>query len=277
VDISLQDKIAIVTGGARGIGRAIAEIYLEHGARVMIGDVLPIDRDHPLRAYGDKVAIAKCDVSQDEDVRRLVETTRSTFGRIDILVNNAASPGPTEGIAEIDPLAFASTVQTILGGAYSGARHVTPIMRAQNAGVIINIGSTSALRAASALHAYGAAKAAVSMMTQNLALELAPHGVRVNCICPGGVATALYGLAAGLDAKEAEARIDVVARNFATALPLGRAGAPRDVAYAALFLASDMSAFITGQVIAVDGGMSVGRPLPPGMSPHQFFRRMVGL
>lgn len=273
----LDGRVAIVTGAARGIGHAIAEVFLQEGAKVVAGDILALGADDPLMKFGEVLDAQICDVRKDEDVRRLVEAAVGSFGRVDILVNNAAAPGPTDGIAELDPAAFSETVNLVLGSVYYGMRHVAPVMVKQRSGSIINIASTAAIRAASALHPYGAAKAGVAMMTQNAAMELGGSSVRVNCLCPGGIATALYGIAAGLSAEEAEARLDTIAKNLAGAQPLGRAGQPREVANAALFLASDLSSYITGQIIAVDGGMTVGRPMPPGVTPRQFFGRVAGV
>ncbi len=271
-------RTVVVTGAAHGIGRGIAELFLSHGANVVGGDELAIGRDDTLNSAGERFASVVCDASDDEAMRGLVATARARFGRIDCLVNNAASSGSMDGIAEMTPEAFDRTVAVVLRSTFLGMHHAVPVMRAQGGGgAIINIGSTSALRAAAVLQPYGAAKAGVAMLTQNAAVELGPEGIRVNCVCPGGIATAMYGLAAGLDRAEAEARRATIAANLAPLQLLGRAGTPRDVANAVLWLASDLAAYVTGQVIAVDGGMSVGRPMTPGVTAQQFFRRIAGV
>ena len=270
----LAGRTAIITGASRGIGRGIAELFLAEGANVVGGDIEVIP---PIAGAGNRFHTEYCDVTRDEHVAALVAEAVERHGRVDCLVSNAANPGPIEGIADIDPDAFDATVSVVLRSVYLGLRHVTPVMREQGGGSIIHIGSTSALTASSVLQPYGAAKAGVAMLTRTAAVELAIDAIRVNCICPGGIATALYGLSAGLSVQAAEMRCDVVAKNLADILPLGRAGTPHDVAQAALWLAGDRSSFVTGQVIAVDGGLSVGRPMPPGVTPAQFFKRIAGI
>jgi NAD(P)-dependent dehydrogenase (short-subunit alcohol dehydrogenase family) len=273
----LENQVAIVTGAARGIGRAIAGLFLEEGARLVVGDIKAFPADDPLRAHGDRFIALPCDVARDEEVKALVDTAMGQFGRVDVLVNNAAYPGPLASIMDIAPEEFDHAVAVVLRSVFSGIRHAAPVMIAQGSGSIINIGSTAGLRASSVLHPYGAAKAGVQMLTQSAAVELGGRGVRVNCICPGGISTALYGITAGLDPDAAEAVRDTVARNLAGLQPLNRAGAPEEVATTALWLASDMSSYVTGQVIAVDGGLTVARPMPPGVQPIDIFRKMAGL
>lgn len=263
----LLARTAIVTGAARGIGRAIAELFLRHGANVVAADC------DPITGYGadEHFLAVTCDIAREVEVAALVQTAVDRFGGVDCLVNNAARPGSIEGLGELSPARFEQTVQTVLLGTFHGIHHAAPVLRAGGGGSIINIGSTSGLVAAAVMQDYGAAKAGVHMLTRSAAMELASAGIRVNCICPGGIATAFYGLAAGLDADEAETRRDAVAAKLGPLQPLGRAGTPADVANTALWLASDLAAYVTGQIIAVDGGMSVGRPMPPGVSPQAFF------
>ncbi|MFD2498504.1 SDR family NAD(P)-dependent oxidoreductase [Rhizorhabdus histidinilytica] len=147
--------------------------------------------------------------------------------------------GAIDGVATLAPERFDETVSTVLRSVYLGMHFALPGLRRSAGGSIVNLGSTSALVAAPVLQAYGAAKAAVAMLTRNAALELAPLGIRVNCLCPGGIATAMYGIAAGLDPEAAEAARDEIAANLAALQPLGRAGRPEEVASAALFLASE--------------------------------------
>ncbi|WCT74489.1 SDR family oxidoreductase [Sphingomonas naphthae] len=271
----LKGQTAIVTGAARGIGRGIATLFLAQGACVVTAD---IDAIADFDGADGRVLKVAADVSRDGDVAATVRAAVDHFGGLDCIVNNAARPGPIEGIADLAAEAFEATIALVLGSVYSGIRHAVPVMRAQGrGGSIVNIGSTSALVASSVLQPYGAAKAGVSMLTRSTAVELAADRIRVNCLCPGGIATALYGLSAGLDPEAAASRIDVVAGNLAAQLPLGRAGTPEDVAHAALFLASSLSTFVTGQIIAVDGGMTAGRPMPPGVTPDRFFGRVAGI
>lgn len=267
----LDGRVAVVTGAARGIGRAIAALFLEQGATVVAGDVAPIGIDHP------RCTAIACDVRREEEMAALFDRAIGDHGRIDCLVNNAASPGAIDGIATLAARQFDETVATVLRSTFLGMHLALPGLRRSDAGSIVNIGSTSALVAAPVLQAYGAAKAGVAMLTRNAALELGPLGIRVNCLCPGGIATAMYGIAAGLEPDAAEAARDRVAANLGPLQPLGRAGRPEEVAQAALFLAGPWSSYVTGQVIAVDGGMSVGRAMPADTAPTDFFRRVAGI
>jgi NAD(P)-dependent dehydrogenase (short-subunit alcohol dehydrogenase family) len=273
----LQGQTAIVTGAARGIGHAIAALFLEQGANVVVGDIKTIPDDDPLRAYGERFVAMLCDVSKDAEVGALVKAAMDRFGRVDVLVNNGAYPGPLASIVDISPEEFDHTVGVVLGGVFSGIRHVAPIMKAQKSGSIINIGSTSGVRASAVLHPYGAAKAAVQMLTQSTAVELGRDGIRVNCLVPGGIATALYGITAGLDPDAAELVRGTVTKNLAGMQPLERAGQPEEVASTALWLATSGSSYVTGQVIVVDGGLTVARPMPPGVQPIDIFKKVAGI
>lgn len=268
---ALDGRVAVVTGVSRGIGRAIARLFLEQGATVIGGDLAPIALEHP------SFTALACDVRREEDIAALMARAMDDHERIDCLVNNAAAPGPIDGVQSLTSGQFDETVSTVLRSTFLGMHFALPGLRRSTHGAIVNIGSTSSLVAAPVLQAYGAAKAGVAMLTRNAALELAPMGVRVNCLCPGGIATAMYGIAAGLDPESAEAARDSIAANLGAMQPLGRAGTPEEVAQAALFLAGDGASYITGQVIAVDGGMSVGRAMPAGTEPRDFFRRVAGL
>lgn len=244
----LENKIAIVTGGGSGIGKAIASAFVREGARVVIAgrDGQKLERA-ALEIRGGCLAVA-ADVSRREDVQKLVAATIANFKRIDILVNNAALllPGTAESLSEED---FDQTFAVNVRGLWLLSRAVLPQMRAANSGggSIINIGSVLSSVGARNRVAYAASKGAVLAMTRAMALDHAAENIRVNCICPGIVETEMV----------ARFSMDENARRQRLAMhPAGRFGQPHDVAGLAVFLASDEAAWITGTAQTVDGGYS---------------------
>jgi NAD(P)-dependent dehydrogenase (short-subunit alcohol dehydrogenase family) len=248
----LSGKVAIVTGSSRGIGKAIATRMAEHGAQVVISSRKPgpceevaaaINEDHAGRA----IAIP-ANISSKEDLQRLVDETRKAFGKIDILVCNAASNpyfGPMSGISDE---AFHKILGNNIVSNHWLIHMVAPEMKARRDGAIIIISSVGGLRGSSMLGAYGISKAADFQLARNLAQELSPDNIRVNCIAPGLVKTdfarALW------DTPEAE-------RRSSSTTPLRRLGEPDDIAGAAVFLASRAGAWMTGQKVVVDGGATI--------------------
>jgi len=245
----LTGKTAIVTGSTKGIGKAIAERLAEHGAKVVISSrkadacnavAAAINAKHP----GAAIAVP-ANISSKDDLETLVEETRKAFGQIDILVCNAASNpyyGPMSGISDE---AFSKILGNNIVSNHWLIHMVAPEMKARKDGAIIVVSSIGGLRGSGVLGAYAISKAADMQLARNLAQELSPDNIRVNCIAPGLVKTdfarALW------DTKEAENRA-----SFAT--PLRRLGEPDDIAGAAVFLASRAGAWMTGQTIVVDGG-----------------------
>ncbi|HEY5107607.1 MAG TPA: SDR family oxidoreductase [Caulobacteraceae bacterium] len=245
----LSGKVAVITGSSRGIGKAIAQRMAQHGAKVVISsrkagpcEVLAgeINAKHP----GAAIAVP-ANISSKDDLQRLVDETRSAFGRIDILVCNAASNpyyGPMSGLSDE---AFRKILDNNIVSNHWLIHMVAPEMSERKDGAIIIVSSIGGLRGSGALGAYAISKAADMQLARNLAQELSPSNIRVNCIAPGLVKTdfarALW------DTPEAERR-----SSFAT--PLRRLGEPDDIAGAAIFLASRAGAWLTGQTIVVDGG-----------------------
>jgi NAD(P)-dependent dehydrogenase (short-subunit alcohol dehydrogenase family) len=248
----LTGKVAVITGSSKGIGRAIAERLAEHGAKVTISSRKGAACDDVAAAINAKqpgAAIAvPANISSKEDLQRLVDATRQAFGRIDILVCNAATNpyyGPMSGISDE---AFRKILDNNIISNHWLIQMVAPEMRSRRDGAIIIISSTGGLRGNTVIGAYNISKAADMQLARNLAHELSPDNVRVNCIAPGLVKTdfarALW------DTPEAEKR------NSAGA-PLRRLGEPDDIAGAAVLLASRAGAWITGQAIVVDGGATI--------------------
>lgn len=247
----LRDKVAIVTGAAAGFGAGIARLFAREGARLVL-----VDRDEAGVArlaaeIGPHAVAVTADVSRGEDMAAAVAAATSTFGALDIVVNNAGivnSPTPAGEVEEalFDRL-FAVNVKSI----YWMACHAVPVMRAQGrGGAIVNIGSTGGIRPRPGLAWYNATKGAVHVATLTLAQELGPDRIRVNAVCPVLGATGMMTQFLGDEGQE-----EKLARAIA-GIPLGRVSTPEDIANACLWLAEDATSFVTGILVPVDGGRS---------------------
>jgi len=255
----LEGKVAVITGGASGIGEATVRRFAAEGARVVIADV-NAERGQKLAAeLGDRGAYARTDVRDEAQVRAAVQAALAAWGRLDCIFNNAGASGVTGGIEAIDAAGFDDTMALLVRGVLFGMKHAAPVMRRQGSGSIISTASVAGLQGGWGPHVYSAAKAAVVQLTRSIAMELAASGVRVNCICPGAIATPIFGTSLGLSPEAAERGATLVEDLLATVHPLGRAGRPEDIAGAALWLASDESSLVTGQALVVDGGITAGR------------------
>jgi NAD(P)-dependent dehydrogenase (short-subunit alcohol dehydrogenase family) len=248
---SLAGKVALVTGSSRGIGRAIAELMASAGARVVISSRKPEACDRVaegIRAAGGEALARPCNVSRDDEVEALVAGVEAHWGRIDVLVLNAAVNPYMGPLLEIDAAAWRKTLDTNVGGVLQFCRRVVPGMARRRDGAVIIVSSIAGLKGSAALGAYAVSKAADMQLARNLAVEWGHANVRVNCIAPGLVRTDM-----------ARALWDDPER-LATALrgyPIGRIGEPGDIAGAALYLASPAGAFVTGQTLVVDGGSTI--------------------
>jgi NAD(P)-dependent dehydrogenase (short-subunit alcohol dehydrogenase family) len=242
----LTGKVAIITGGGSGIGKAIAQAFVREGAKVVIAGRDTKKLDRAAAEIGADCLAVSADVSNGANVQKLVSATLDRFKQINVLVNNAAVllPGTAESISEED---FDQTFNINVRGLWLLSRAVLPHMRATGGGSIINIGSVLSLLGARNRVAYSASKGAVMAMTKAMALDHAAENIRVNCIAPGIVATEMVE----------KFNTDEAARRQREAMhPMGRFGQPEEVASAAVFLASDESGWTTGSVITVDGGYS---------------------
>jgi meso-butanediol dehydrogenase/(S,S)-butanediol dehydrogenase/diacetyl reductase len=242
----LGGKVAIITGGGSGIGKAIAQAFAREGAMVVIAGRDSKKLEQAAAEIGEECLAVSADVSKTSDVQRLVDTALGKFHRINVLVNNAAVllPGTAESLSEED---FDQTFNINVRGLWLLSRAVLPQMRAAGGGSIINIASVLSLLGARNRVAYSASKGAVMAMTKAMALDHAAENIRVNCICPGIVATEMVARFS-LDENALRQRVAMH--------PMGRFGQPEDVASAAVFLASDESGWTTGSVLTVDGGYS---------------------
>ncbi|MCS6996113.1 MAG: glucose 1-dehydrogenase [Casimicrobiaceae bacterium] len=247
----LNGKVAIVTGGAQGFGRGIAERFAAEGARVMIAD-LKAEAAEALARTLPAARACPCDVSRDSDWARLVAATLEAFGGLDIVVNNAGTSHRNRPMLEVDEAEFDRIYAVNVKSIYLSAKHCVPVFRAQGrGGVFVQIASTAGVRPRPGLTWYNGTKGAVIVTSRSMAVELAPERIRVNCINPVmGETGLLETFMGGEDTPERRAK-------FIATIPLGRLSTPRDVANAALFLASDEAEFITGACLEVDGGRCV--------------------
>jgi len=255
---ALDGKVAVITGSTSGIGARTAELFVEEGAKVVIAGRRQAEGESLAKQLGSRAVFVRTDVTREADVKALIEQALAKLGRVDCLFNNAGNPGRIAGIAEIDMEHFDRVIATHLRGVVLGMKFVAPAMIRQGSGSIINAGSIAGLRSGYSAHSYSAAKAAVIHVTRCVAAELGERGIRVNSISPGIIVTGIFGKAGGLPDDVAERTAEGLKERFATVQPIPRAGLPDDVARAALYLASDASSFVTGQDIAVDGGIVIG-------------------
>jgi len=244
----LQDKVAIVTGASRGIGRAIAEAFVREGARVVICGRKQEVLDKVAKEIGAAVRPIACHVGRPEQIQNLVDSATREFGRIDILVNNAATNIAQEPCLDVDDAKFDKMVEVNLKSAFRLIRQVAPGMCIRGSGSIINIASISGLRPQYYGLLYSMTKAALIMMTQSYALELGPKGVRVNAIAPGLVQTAL---------SEYYWKDEKQLANVISKQPIQHIGQPAEISELAVLLASDGGSYITGQTLVADGGATL--------------------
>ena len=244
----LNGKVAIITGGSRGIGKAIAAVFSREGAKAVICGRKQETVDSVARELGGGVVPMACHVGKPEDLSRLVETVTQKLGHIDILVNNAATNVAQGPCLNVDDGQFDKMVEVNLKSAFRLIRLVAPGMCRRGSGSIINIASIAGLRPQFEGLMYSMTKAALIMMTKSYALELGPQGVRVNAIAPGLIQTVLSEYYWKDEARLAE----TLKRQ-----PVKHLGQPAEIAEIALMLASDKASYLTGQVITVDGGATI--------------------
>jgi len=242
----LEDKVAIVTGASQGIGRAIAGRYVREGARVVLADIKEEEGKAAAGELGDAARFVACDVGDGGQVEALVQAAVDAFGRIDIMVANAGIVHAAEFL-ELDEADFDRVLRVNLKGAFlCGQAAARQMVKQGGGGAIVNLSSVNAVLAIPNQVPYNVSKGGVNQLTHVAALALAPHGIRVNAIGPGSIGTDMLQSVLASDPK---AREKVMART-----PMGRLGDPEEMASVAVFLASEMSSYITGQVIYADGG-----------------------
>ena len=257
----LDGKVAVITGGASGMGEATAKLFVSQGARVVIGD-LQEDKGHAVAAsIGPECRFVRADVASSEDVQGLIGEAVNAWGKLDVMYNNAGIGGGEGSIMDCTEEVFDRIIAVDLKGVWLGMKHALPHMLKSGGGSIITTASVSAYMGMMGQGAYGSAKGGVVQLTRVCAVEYASQGIRANCICPGGTLTPILyenpHAPMPVTREEMEERLKYVQ-------PIPRAGLPEDIANAALWLASDESSFVTGQSIIVDGGWMASARQPWG-------------
>ncbi|MFW9808434.1 MAG: SDR family NAD(P)-dependent oxidoreductase [Candidatus Thorarchaeota archaeon] len=255
----LKDRVALITGSASGIGKAIAQLFVKEGAQVVISDIQDELGQELAEELGERASFIHADVCSEDDVKGMVDHAVKTYGRLDCIVNNAGMGGVKGEIETVPVEEFDRTIAILLRGVFLGMKHAAPVMKKQGGGNIINISSVAGLRGISQNHPYSAAKAAVIQLTRTVAMELAYYKIRVNSICPGSIVSSIFGASTGMSSEESVKTYENLKKLFEKGQPIRRAGLPEDVANAALWLASDDSSFVTGHALVVDGGVSAGQ------------------
>ena len=253
----LENKVAVITGAASGIGLGTAVRFAGEGAAVVLGDLNEEGGQSAVRQCKENAGRAvfqRCDVAADSDIKALVDRAVKEFGKLDIIFNNAGLGGAVGTIEEITVENWDRTMAILLRAVFLGMKYAVPEMRKSGGGSIISTASIAGLGGGRGPHAYSAAKAAVINLTRSVALEVGKDRIRVNCICPGGINTPLlYNRLPGGQ--------ETTAQFLSQIQPIPRAGLPDDIANMALFLASDESEWVTGTAMVVDGGLTAGASL----------------
>jgi NAD(P)-dependent dehydrogenase (short-subunit alcohol dehydrogenase family) len=254
--MKLSDKVALITGAGSGIGRATARLFAQEGAKIAVADVNPDDGQRTVseitQSGGDAIFV-EADVSRAESVEAMVQKTVAGFGGLDILYNNAGifpRPVPTHELSEE---LWNRVIATNLTGVWLGCKYATPELIKRGGGAIVNTASLAGLRARAYQAPYVASKGAVIMLTKTLALELAPHNIRVNCVCPGGTDTPMLRPPHLTDEQVAERRPAALRH-----LPMQRMAQPEEIAAAVLYLVSADASYVNGHALVVDGGEFAG-------------------
>lgn len=263
----LENKVAVITGGAMGIGAATASRFIKEGCKVVIGDIQRGPGEAFAAQFGDQAAFAVCDVTKEDDVAALVDLAISRFGKLDIMFNNAGIVGAVGPIDTTPANEWNASLAVLINGVFFGMKHAARVMKPAECGSIISMASTAGLMGGLGPHAYAAGKHAVVGMTKNVAAELCHVGIRVNSIAAASMATPMVANVLTGD----PGNIEEAKRILAEVSPLhGRPGLAEDVANAALWLASDESGYTTGHTLTTDAGATIGATsVKPNFSEYQ--------
>jgi len=248
----LKDRVALITGGGSGIGRATALLFAREGARVVIADHVSEGAEEVVRlikSQGGEAAFVRADVSRSADVQSMIKTTIDTCGRLDILFNNAGIEQPLASTVDTTEEVWDQVIGINLKGVFLGMKYAIPEMLKRGGGVIVNTASINSFVAISHQPAYNSSKGGVLLLTKTAALEYARDNIRINCVCPGPVDTPLLARTRDSDLWRSLAPTRIKP-------PIGRPATPEDIAKAVLYLASDESSYCTGTALLVDGGFT---------------------
>ncbi|HEY2178950.1 MAG TPA: SDR family oxidoreductase [Caulobacteraceae bacterium] len=254
----LEGKVALITGGCSGIGLGTVELFLAEGARVVAADIQDAKGGVLEQRFPGTLRYAHCDVTAESEIAGACALAGEAFGGLDILFNNAGHAGMPGGVETLTAEGWDAIFAVLVRGPALGMKHARPMMLARGGGSIVNTASIAGLQAGWGPLAYSTAKAAVVHMSRCAAAELSPLKIRVNAICPGLIATSIFGTALGMPREGADQMAALVAQNAAVAQPVPKPGLPADIAAAVLYLASDDAQFVTGTHLVVDGGITVG-------------------
>ena len=260
--LSLEGKVAVITGGTSGIGARTAEVFVAEGAKAVIAGRRKERGERLAQKLGDAASFIRTDVSLEAEVKAMVDHAVDRFGRLDCLMNNAGRGSQFAAIADADLEQFDAVIAVHLRAVLAGMKYAARVMAVQGTGSIINVASVNGTRAGLGGHYYSAAKAAAIHLTRCAAIELGEKGIRVNSLSPGMIATGAFGKYMGMQSDEADDHPEYAEAAIGSVLPrwqpLPYVGRVDDIAQAALFLASDASRFVTGHNLVVDGGISAG-------------------
>lgn len=275
--LTLQGKVAVITGGTSGIGARTAELFVAEGAKVVIAGRRKERGERLAQKLGDSASFIRTDVSVEFDVAAMIDHTVEHFSRLDCLVNNAGRGSQFVAIPEVDLSEFDAVIAVHLRAVLAAMKYAARVMTEQGSGSIITIASVNGIRAGLGGHYYSAAKAASIHLTRCAAVELGEKGIRVNSISPGMTATGAFGKYGGMSPDDADEHPEYAEAAIAAVLPrwqpLRYVARADDIAQAALFLASDASRMITGHNLVVDGGISAGWPIAAVRPDREAFFR----
>lgn len=259
----MKDKVAMITGGASGIGRRTVERFVEEGGRVVVADIQDTAGLRLCEDLGEATRFVHCDVTREADIAAAVALAADSWGRLDLMFNNAGRGGDPNPIAAMPMEGWDATMALLVRSVMLGIKHAASVMQGQGSGSIVSTASVAGLLPGSTAPAYAVAKAAVIHLTKCAALELAASGIRVNCICPGLIATPIFARTAQLPTQLDPQAVESVRAVLSDCQPLQRGGRTDDIAEGVLYLADDRAGFVTGTALTIDGGLTAG------VSPEQ--------
>ena len=268
----LDGKVAVITGAASGIGRGTVDLFVAEGAKVIAADISDdrgarIEEDHK-----GKVKFVHCDVNEEAEIAAAIAAAVKEFGKLDCLFNNAGTGGARDPADAVTAEGFDQVMHLHVRAALFGMKYAVPAMKKTGGGAIVSTASVAGLQAGYGPILYSIAKAAIIHMTKVTAAQLAEFNIRVNCICPGLIATNIFAQGLGVPSQLADTRVDAIAEAAKNSQPIQRGGRPRDIAEGVLYLASDGSDFVTGQALTIDGGLTLG---PQGMQQMAAFAPII--